>query len=103
MSVVKIITVPDPALTAKCAKVKSDDKETKALADNLVDTLNNARDPQGAGLAAPQIGVLKRVLVARNFFDDPANPTLTTFENVVFINPKIISHSEETELTGKDV
>ncbi len=98
MSVTPIVKVPSKVLTSKCEKVKKGDPQLKQLVEDLVDTLDNAQNPQGAGLAAPQIGVLKRVLIARNFYEDPGNPNLTKFENVVFINPKIVSHSKETDV-----
>lgn len=98
MSVVPIVKIPSKVLTSKCEKIKPGDPDLKALVDNLVETLNNATNPQGAGLAAPQIGILKRVLIARNFYEDPASKHITRFENVVLINPKIISHSKETNI-----
>lgn len=98
MSVTPIVKVPSKVLTTKCEKVKKNDPELKNLVADLVDTLENAQNPQGAGLAAPQIGVLKKVLIARNFYEDTSNPNSTKYENVVFINPKIVSHSQETNI-----
>jgi peptide deformylase len=98
MAKVPVVTVPNTILTSKCAKVEKNDPELKKLVADLIDTLDAAEKPQGAGLSAPQIGVLKRVLIARNFFEDPADPNKTAFENIVFVNPKIISHSKETDL-----
>ena len=98
MSVTSIIKVPNKVLTSKCERVKKGDPELEQLVKNLVDTLDNAQNPQGAGLAAPQLGILKRVLIARNFYEDSGNPNSLKFENVVFINPKIVSHSKETNV-----
>ncbi len=98
MPVETIVKVPNKVLTTVCEKVKLDDPQLKDLIKDLKDTLNNAQNPQGAGLAAPQIGVLKRVFIARNFYEDPNVGGVTRFENVVFINPKIVSHSKETDI-----
>jgi peptide deformylase len=98
MPVVPIVKIPNKVLTTKCEKVKLNDPELKGLVDDLVDSLEHAQNPQGAGLAAPQLGVLKRVLIARNFYEDPGNPNNTKYENVVLINPKIVSHSQETNI-----
>lgn len=50
----------DPLLRQKAAEVKSSDKSLKALVEDMIETMVAAR---GIGLAAPQIGVSKRVLV----------------------------------------
>jgi peptide deformylase len=97
MSIVPIITVPDDRLTKKCKKVKKADDETKQIAQNLVDTVRGAKNPEGAGLAAPQIGILKRICVARRFFPnpDPTSEQKTLSKEQVLINPKIVSKSRE--------
>lgn len=98
MSERKIVTLPDEVLRKKAEKVKFFDDELKALAQDLVDTVKIAEDPEGAGIAAPQIGVSKRVIVVRNFFVDPINRDKYLFENYVLVNPKIISMSKETDV-----
>ncbi len=98
MAVLPIVTIPNEVLTKKCQRVEKVDDEVKALAKNLVDTLLNARNPEGAGLSAPQLGILKRVIVARKFTENPNNPNETLSQEYVLINPKIISLSEEKEI-----
>lgn len=98
MAIKKIVTVPNKILEEKCQKVTKFDKSIESLAKNLIDTVKDAKNPEGAGLAAPQIGVSKRVCVVRKFFPNPNNPETTTSEEFVLINPKIISQSDETEL-----
>ncbi|MDC0449039.1 peptide deformylase [bacterium] len=100
MAVVPILTVPNPLLEQKCKKVEKVDEETKQLVQNLLDTLRDAKDPEGAGLAAPQVGVLKRVCIVRKFLPNP-DPNSTrpyTTQEQVLINPKIISADKETTL-----
>ena len=98
MAVVPIIKIPDEILNQKSEKVRKVDEETKNLIKNLLDTLQAAQNPEGAGLAAPQIGILKRVCIARKFLPNPNNPNKPLIQDVVFINPKIISSSKDVEL-----
>lgn len=98
MAAQKIHTIPDPILLQKSEKIREIDDEIKKLAQNLVDTLNMASEPEGTGLAANQIGVAKRMCIVRNFFPDPANPRSTLSEDFILINPKIISESRETDV-----
>jgi peptide deformylase len=55
-----ILVVDDPRLRTKCPKVPKIDDSTRRLIDDMVDTM---RDAPGIGLAAPQVGVLLRVIV----------------------------------------
>jgi len=59
VSVVRILTFPDPMLGMECEDVVAGD-HTGEWARNLVDTMHAAN---GWGLAAPQIGILKRMFV----------------------------------------
>lgn len=56
----KILRFGDPLLRQSCEEVKNFDGELHQLLDDLYDTLQKA---DGIGLAAPQIGVLKRIVV----------------------------------------
>jgi peptide deformylase len=98
MSVVPIVIEPNKVLHEKCDKIKEFGPETKELVRNLLDTLNNAKNPEGAGLAAPQIGVLKRACIVRRFTIDPKNPDTEQIEHYVLINPKITSASKEKDV-----
>lgn len=98
MAVVPILTTPNDMLTKSAEKVREFNDETKKLIQDLLDTLRDAKDPEGAGLAAPQIGVLQRVIIARRFYRDPDNPEIELTKEYVYVNPKIISSSEETSL-----
>src|ERR1700736_6999518 len=55
-----ILVVDDPRLRTKCPKVPKVDDSTRRLIDDMVDTM---RDAPGICLAAPQVGVLLRVIV----------------------------------------
>src|SRR4030081_3108912 len=71
-----IVVVDDPRLRTKCPKVPKVDDSIRRLVDDMVDTM---RDAPGIGLAAPQVGVLLRVIVCE--VDDHLH---------VLINPEII-------------
>lgn len=60
MSILPIITAPDPRLKLKAKPVKAVDEEIRRLMDDMLETMYLA---PGIGLAAPQVGVLRRVLV----------------------------------------
>lgn len=57
----KIRTFPDPVLREKCHPVEEVDREVKELIERMGDALGEA--PGRLGLAAPQVGVLKRMFV----------------------------------------
>ena len=61
MPELKILTYPDPVLRKKCDPVEEIDDALIQLLDDMVDTMYQA---PGIGLAAPQVGVTKRVIVA---------------------------------------
>lgn len=60
MAIHQILTHPDPVLREKSQPVRKITPHIVKLLDNLADTMYDA---PGVGLAAPQIGVLKRVIV----------------------------------------
>ena len=76
-----VVQTGDPVLREKCAEVKNFNKELYALLDDMKETV---RAENGAGLAAPQIGVSLRVVVidvSEGFFE--------------LINPVILSQKGE--------
>jgi peptide deformylase len=84
MPVRHIYSFADPVLRQKARPVGRIDKATQRLIDDMVETMRAA---EGIGLAAPQIGVLERLFVAE--LDEKV---------YVFINPQIVSLSQETEV-----
>lgn len=81
MAIREILQYGDKRLNTVCEPIKKLDKETLALAQDLKDTLYNCT---GVGLAAPQIGVLKRmILIDLRNGSDP----------ILLINPEIIESS----------
>ncbi|MGD8744226.1 MAG: peptide deformylase [Candidatus Woesebacteria bacterium] len=80
----KIVSVTDASLREKSKPIKKIDKKVKALIKDLKDTLNSQKDPEGVGLAAPQIGKNYRVFAIK-----PKD------EIKIFVNPKIVSSSKK--------
>ncbi|MDP2212023.1 MAG: peptide deformylase [Candidatus Aquicultor sp.] len=85
MAILPIRVYPDPALKEKTRVVDSIDDDLRKLIKNMIDTMRAA---PGIGLAANQIGVLKRVVVVDVDDDEDA---------MVLINPEITWYSEERE------
>jgi peptide deformylase len=86
MAVLPIITAPDPRLKVKCEPVAEVDAEAARLMDDMLDTMYLA---PGIGLAAPQVGVTKRILVV------DVSPKEGPREPIRMANPEIIWQSEE--------
>lgn len=70
----------DPILRKNCKEVKAVDEKIKGLLDDMMDTLHAT--PNGAALAAPQIGVLKRLVVVdmEGHVLKMVNPVITASE-----------------------
>lgn len=98
MSVVHIIVDPNEHLHKVCEPVVGFNQDLDKLVQNLLDTVRNAKDPIGAGLAAPQINVLKRVCIVRRFADDGNDSNANSLEDRVLINPVLIKSSQEKVL-----
>lgn len=88
MAIRKIRYIGDEVLKKKCKPVKNMTESMETLIDDMFDTMYEAR---GVGLAAPQVGILRRVCVIDVMDDDP----------IVLINPEIIETSgEQTDDEG---
>ena len=60
MTLRKILTEPDPMLRTKCQPLEKVDDELRKLMDDMLETMYQA---PGIGLAASQVGILKRLVV----------------------------------------
>ena len=81
MGIRKILTDKDPALNKVCKPVTTFDKKLHKLLDDMAETLEEAN---GVGLAAPQVGILRRVVIV-----DTGDGILE------LVNPTIIETSGE--------
>jgi len=86
MAIHPIITIPDPVLRKEAAPVERVDDDLRRLMDDMLATMYDA---PGVGLAAPQIGILRRVIVMDAARDDDAPDPL------VMANPRILALSDE--------
>ena len=86
MAVKKILRYPDPLLLMRSAEINSFDKNLVNLSKDLIDTMYDA---DGVGLAAPQIGINKRIFVMDCSSENEEKDCR------VVINPEIEHASEE--------
>ena len=82
MAVREIREMGDPILNKTCKEVKEVTDRTLELIDDMFETMYEAN---GGGLAAPQVGILKRIVVIDTTGEDP----------ILMINPRIIETSGE--------
>jgi peptide deformylase len=92
MSLLKIRKYPDPILRGKCQEVKEVTEEIKNLGWNMIETMI---ENQGIGLAAPQVGELKRIIVVHPI-EERSSEEKFKKKPQIFINPKIVKKSKET-------
>jgi peptide deformylase len=89
MAIRPILTIPDPILRKTAAPIERVDADLRRLMDDLLATMYDA---PGIGLAAPQVGILRRLIVMDPAKDDaPKTP-------VFMVNPEILERSEEMRL-----
>lgn len=82
MAIRNIREIGDPVLNKTCKEVKEMTDRTRELIDDMFDTMYEA---DGVGLAAPQVGILKRIVVIDVTGEDP----------LLLINPVILESSGE--------
>lgn len=87
MAIRNIREIGEEVLTKKCKMVTEMTPRTKELIEDMLDTMYEAN---GVGLAAPQVGVLKRIVVIDTTGEDPH----------ILINPRIVASSGEQ--TGQE-
>ncbi len=87
MAVRDILTLPDPRLRAVADPIEGVDEEVRRLAKDMLETMYAA---PGIGLAATQLGVMKRIVVMDLAKEgEPPDP-------IIMINPEITKFSDET-------
>ena len=89
MNRLNIISLPHPALRQRSQKINAFDHKLQRLVDDMeeatIDWENHRPHEVGVALAAPQINVLKRLVIIRNDFDNKDDKSF-----LPLINPKII-------------
>ncbi len=96
MPILDILKFPDPVLRKKCEEVKRVDAQIQKLLDDMADTMYDA---PGVGLAAPQVGITKRVIVVDvSLKSEDEDELLEDRSHLIkLVNPEII-YSEGEEL-----
>ena len=89
MNTLKILTEPDPILRKKCSSFSKVDKQLQNLMDEMLLTMYKA---PGIGLAAIQVGILKKVVVIDISKDEEKKSPL------FLVNPEIRFKSEKTSV-----
>lgn len=90
MAIRNIRRVGDPVLKKECKKVLEITAKTKLLIEDMLDTMYEA---EGVGLAAPQVGILKRIVVI-DVSAEGDSP-------IILINPELIeTKGEQTGYEG---
>lgn len=87
----EIITVPHPTLTKVSRPVKHIDNTLKKLISDMKYALENASEPEGVGLSAPQVNELLRLFVVKN----PKNDSVEVFINPEIVETKDVDSTEE--------
>ncbi|WP_377193181.1 peptide deformylase [Ruegeria meonggei] len=85
-----ILIHPDPRLKKVCAPIADLSDELRQLADDMLETMYDA---PGIGLAAPQIGVLDRLIVLDCIKEEGEAP-----RPLIMFNPEVIASSDETNV-----
>ena len=86
MAVLPILELPHPALRQRARKIRKINSSVLRLAEDMVDTM---REAPGVGLAANQVGVLKRLIVVQLPEEEEAR---------IYINPEIVHREGEREV-----
>ena len=88
MTVLSIRIYPDPVLRVRCSQVETFDNELRQLISNMVETMHDA---PGIGLAAPQVGVERRVCVVDLSAGERPEDLL------VLVNPRVLAEEGTDE------
>ena len=104
MSKLKIYTYPDSVLAQEAQPIDRVEKELVSLSDDMLETMYEA---PGIGLAANQVGILKRIIVVDTDYDleefpegteeDASSEVILNKKPLVMINPKIVHLEGKTE------
>ncbi|MBQ3409790.1 peptide deformylase [Candidatus Saccharibacteria bacterium] len=85
----KVVTTPDPRLRQKSEKIRDFDDSLKEIVKQMVDASLEWEQAHphelSVAMAAPQLGILKRIIIVRNDTEDKSNTEFTAL-----INPEVI-------------
>ena len=100
MAVRKIVKMDDPLLRKKCKTVTVFDEKLALLLDDMKETMYEF---DGMGLAAPQVGVLKRIAImdVNNMFLELINPEIINVEGEWFEHESCLSCGKIREIVKR--
>jgi len=88
----QIVQAPDKVLTEKAKFIPSVNKNILDFIEEMKNTLLNQHDPEGVGLAAPQVGKSLQLFIVKESKNSPFS---------VFMNPKIIVMNQELRIKNQ--
>lgn len=93
----RIVKYPHPALRAQNAEITPEELESDEIKNLARDMLKVMYAAEGVGLAAPQVGVNKRLMVY-----NPSGDSKKWLEETILVNPQIVefSDAQDTETEG---
>ncbi len=97
MSILKVLRMGDPILRKRSLEVSEDEIRTKEFKKLIRDMFDTMHHENGIGLAAPQVGVLKRVVIIGAEEENPRYPNAPRLREQILINP-IIQTLEEPKV-----
>lgn len=93
MTILRILTAPDPVLRTTSKPVKKVDDALRAFIDDMLETMYHSEN--GIGLAAIQVGVHKRIIVMDLSGEDaPKNPKCYINPEITWTGEEVAIHSE---------
>src|SRR5260370_33283182 len=95
MKTFKMTRLGDPILRTKSTPVSSKELKTKSFQKFLDKLAETCLKNDGVGIAAPQVGINKRIIVVVVDSKNPRYENKTPFPLTIVINPKIINFSKE--------
>src|SRR6201999_1548738 len=101
MAVLEVREMGDPVLRERAAEVSAEElasDETQRLIDDMIETMRAA---DGAGLAAPQVGVAKRIAVIEVRPGNPRYPYKPPIPLTVIVNPELTPLDDATFATNE--
>lgn len=99
MSVQNILRMGNPLLYQRATEIEDlDSQELDEIINNMLDTM---KDANGVGIAAPQIGISKRIIIF-GFKDNPRYPDAPPVPLTVLINPivEVLSNEKQNGWEG---
>jgi peptide deformylase len=97
MAVKKVLRLGNPLLRQKSIPVDESEIGTKDFKRIIKDMFETMRFENGIGLAAPQIGILKKLVIVGIEEENPRYPDAPTIEEHILINPVITPLAEPKE------